>query len=271
MKIFIIGHTGQIGKAIFDYSISAGIESVGINSKNIKFYSGTEIVEKFRESPSLFSEMQKYLDNESIIINCSWKNLSAYGKDSEMQLENASIEVELLKPLCKVNFFQYISFGSILETQRFSMFKSESNYVKAKNEIHNFLRNNFENYSWVRLATPYSRFDPGNRIIHKMLINSMSQIDTPLDKPNKFLNIYRLEDFINLFMLKIFDPLKKEVNVGSEVWATLSDIKNSIYNFKDLNYEKKVDIPFGLNDKNLFLVKSPPFLEFIKEFNLENI
>ena len=108
MKIFIIGHTGQIGKSIFDYSTCAGIESVGVSSKNIKFYSGTKIIEKRRENPSVFSEIQKYLDDESIIINSSWKNLSAYGKDSEMHLENSSIEVDLLKSLCRVSFYQYI-------------------------------------------------------------------------------------------------------------------------------------------------------------------
>jgi hypothetical protein len=270
MKIFIIGHTGQIGKAIFDYSFSAGIESVGVSSKTIKFCSGTKIIEKPREYPLLFSEMQKYLDEETIIINSSWKNLSSFGKDSEMHLENAIIEIELLRSLRNVKFFQYISFGSILETEIINKFKSESKYVTAKSEIHNFLQNNLDNYSWVRLATPYSHFDPGNRIIHKMLTNSMAQIDTLLEKPNEFLNIYRLEDFINSLMLKIFDPLKKEINVGSEVWATLSDIKNSIYNVNELKYETKVDVPFGLNDRDLFLVNSPPFLEFIKEFHLEN-
>ena len=101
MKIFIIGNTGQIGRAIFDYSVSAGIESVGVSSNNIKFYSGRKTVEKPRENQSLFSELQKYLDNESIIINSSWKNLNTYGKDSEMHLENASMEVELLKSLSK--------------------------------------------------------------------------------------------------------------------------------------------------------------------------
>jgi hypothetical protein len=264
MKILIIGHTGYIGSYLYKESISKGIETVGLSSKYLEFYSGNKLTRKTRvNGPSSYEDIFRMIDCETIIINASWTNLLGTNKVSLKHLLSAEDEIQIIKKLKQLEFRRYITFGSILE---FSELENErkSRYVEAKQKIQKFLYENVTNFTLLRLSTPFTSDFTGHGIISEMYRNQQLGLYTKLLHPNKYINIFSIEEFAGDLICKIGVETQNEMNIGSPIWAKLSDIRSAIYEEKGLLYIKRYGIPFGLDDPILFKVESNEILKYFK-------
>ena len=197
MRIIVLGHTGFIGRTVYEKLCESPHELIGVNSKYIKIEGGDLIPRTL----SLVEDLETLLEPDSIILNTAWCNTDRELRDSDAHAFMAENEISLIKIISKLNL-RYVSLGSIAEIKDLEITDAmNSSYAMNKRKILEFLQQNSPNFTWIRIASCFGKNDKRKWIIND-LKNSSAAKPINVSNPDNIINLSSVENISNILILK---------------------------------------------------------------------
>ncbi len=277
MKIFIIGASGTLGKALYK-ELSTKYEVIGTyNKKKINGFL------KFDISKDNIIKKLHIKKNDIVIYLAGISRPSEVNRNLEKSKKiNVTNTKKIITKLdkIKVKFF-YLSSVEVFDCKKKILgenFKQNPKtiYGKQKYEIENYLQENVKNYQIIRAGSVVT-FKKNETcpisITHNILKNKNSKIFK-----NNFISITSIDDFVKIFKI-IFSKKellrKKIVHISSNFFISRIQLANEIKSIskykKIMNYDK-IDIKNFKSLKNIgfnkILLSNH---KFIKEFKFNSI
>jgi nucleoside-diphosphate-sugar epimerase len=263
-KLLIIGSSGLIGKALFRFAQNNFLSVVGVGSDFvINFESGMR-VHSNRKDKFGWADLDPHLDADTLVINAAWGRNTAGDRNSEIHMEFAERELELIN---KVNgrILNYVSLGSIAEIGDSKISPSNKTlYSKAKKSILYELQESGIPHLWIRLASIYGQNDKRDWLMNQLIAHTKSTNRIELQFPDQVINLCQV-DSLAQEIIKI-QGIKRNtsLNFYTKQWVTVGELANSFELFKE-PIISKVDSPFFTeNDSSGHLIETPPILNFIR-------
>jgi nucleoside-diphosphate-sugar epimerase len=268
VNFIVLGHTGFIGAPLFARLIGQGFQVLGLNSRQISVHNHNAIQSQPRTRASIFKQIAEDILPDTVIINCIWGDLSHEKKNSNSHDMYREFELDLIRSLEKLNFKSYISFGTIHEVYTsVSALTSTSKYVESKRQINDYLENSNVPFSWIRIASVFGPNDSEFRIIPRLLLNSIHNVDTELQFPNQLMNIYHIDDLIESLVIFISAPATGSYLALSSMWVELFEIKNAIRRLEEPEYILS-PLSTETNFPQVINVEASSFIQFAKGYIL---
>ena len=259
MRIFVLGHTGFIGKAVYDKLNELPLELVGVNSKLIDFNGKSLIPRKL----SLVADLETLIQSDSVIINASWFKTGREFRNSERHTLMAESEISLIQYISKLNL-RYISLGSIAEIPDLEITDAmTSNYAINKRKVFEFLKKNYDNFAWMRVASCFGRNDKRSWIINE-LKNSNNDKPIIVKNPNNLINLSSVENISDILLDSLSSNVKGEFNLMDRYWYKIGDLTSAFYEDINLNSITRLNGDFSENDPRRILTGNNDVLEFLR-------
>ena len=277
MKIFIIGASGTLGKALYK-ELSTKYEVIGTyNKKKLNGFLKFDI-----SKDDIFKKLK--LKKDDIVIYLA--GISRPSKVNRNLEKSKNINIlstkKIINKLNKIKVkFLYLSSVEVFDCKKKILgenFKQNptTNYGKQKFEIENYLKKNVKNYQIIRSGSVVT-FERNElcpiSITHKILRNKNSKIFK-----NNFISITSIDDFVKIFKIilskkEIFR--KKIVHISSNIFISRIQLANEIKRIskykKIMNYNK-IDTKNFKSLKNIGINKILlSNHNFIKEFKFKSI
>ena len=277
MKIFIIGASGTLGKALYK-ELSNKYEVFGTyNKKKINGFL------KFDISKDNITKKLHLKKNDIVIYLAGITRPSKVNRNLEkskkINLTNTKKIINKLNKI-KVKFF-YLSSVEVFDCKNKILgenFKQNPKtvYGKQKYEIENYLKENVKNYQIIRTGSvvTFEKNEPCPiSITHKILRNKHSKVFK-----NNFISITSIDDFVKIFKMILSKKeffRKKIVHISSNLFISRIQLANEIKRIskykKIMNYDK-IDIKKFKSLKNIGINKILlSNHKFIREFKFNSI
>ena len=277
MKIFIIGASGTLGKALYK-ELSTKYEVIGTyNKKKINGFL------KFDISKDNIIKKLHIKKNDIVIYLAGISRPNEVNRNLEKSKKiNVTNTKKIITKLdkIKVKFF-YLSSVEVFDCKKKILgenFKQNPKtiYGKQKYEIENYLQENVKNYQIIRAGSVVT-FKKNETcpisITHNILKNKNSKIFK-----NNFISITSIDDFVKIFKVILSKKellRKKIVHISSNFFISRIQLANEIKSIskykKIMNYDK-IDIKNFKSLKNIgfnkILLSNH---KFIKEFKFNSI
>lgn len=267
MNFIVLGHTGFIGAPLYARLIGHGFEVLGLNSRQISVCKYDEIQSQLRTRVSIFEQIAEYISVDTVIINCIWGDSSNEKKNANSHESHRELELHLIRSLEELNFKSYISLGTIHEVYTsVSVLTGTSKYVESKKQIREYLEISSVPFSWIRIANVFGPNDSEFRIIPRLLVDYIRNVDTELQFPNQLMNIYHINDLIETLVLFISAPIIGSYSAVSSMWVELNEIKNATRRLEEPNYILTPPLSTDTDFPQLLNVEASSFLQFAQEF-----
>lgn len=271
VNFVVLGHTGFIGSVLFSKLVKANYSVCGLSSSVLSIHKSGQTVSLSRHQLDLFESIEPYIECETVIVNCIWKELTLDKRNSHHHDENAMLEIGFLNRLKDIKFRNYISFGTILEMS-FAQNQIEefSRYVLSKKRVHDFLRNTKFSFAWIRVASLYGKNDSKYRIITQLINDAARDVDTELKQPDQLLNIYHVNELIDAVLREIKSSIYGSFTALSKSWVKVSDVKWAIQTRSEPKYVPETQIPKFAQGADVIQVEHAGFLNFVNNFSKLN-
>lgn len=267
MNFIVLGHTGFIGAPLYARLIGQGFEVLGLNSRQTSVRKYHDIQSRLRTRASIFEQIAEYISVDTVIVNCIWGDLSNEKKNSNSHEFYRELELDLIRSLEELNLKSYISFGTIHEVYTsVSVLSGTSKYVESKKQIREYLESSNVPFSWIRVASVFGLNDSEFRIIPRLLVDCIRNVDTELQFPYQQMNIYHINDFIETLVIFISAPITGSYLAVSSMWVDLNEIKNAIQRLEEPNYILTSPLSTEADFSQLLNVEVSSFLQFTQDF-----
>ena len=263
VRYIILGSKGFIGTEFSKQVISYECEYVLLDKEYIKIFIDKKIQTYPRSNSGIWEDVYKFINEETIIVNCVWSKIDNSLENSISHLSSEKVEIDFVQKLKVVNC-KYVSFGSIKE------FESNTMYASSKRNVYNFVSTELENYHWVRIANCYGSTNTG-RLIDQIYQSFMTGHDFVLNNPEKIINIYPVQQLVNSCIDNVFNLPSGDYNVSSQQWVKLKDLNDSFLNLVEPDYLKIETGPFSSTDLKLLEIRAPLLTEFFRTLKLNQL
>ena len=263
VRYIILGRKGFIGAEFSKQVIDHDCEYLLLDREFIEIFVGGKNETHPRSDSGIWHDVHKFINEKTVIVNCLWSRIDNSLEDSISHLSSEKAEINFVQKLRQVNC-KYVSFGSIKE------YESNSMYASSKRNVYNFVSTKLENYYWVRIANCYGSTNTG-RLIDQIFQSFLSGNSFVLNNPEKIINIYPVQQFVNFCINDIFNLPSGDYNVSSQQWVKLEDLNNSFVNLTEPDYLKIDSGPFSITDSKLLRIKSPLLTDFFRALKLNQL
>ena len=263
VRYIILGRKGFIGAEFSKQVINHDCEYLLLDRESIKIFIDKKIETQPRNNSGIWDDVHKFINEETIIVNCLWSKIDNSLENSKSHLSSEKAEIDFVQNLKEVNC-KYVSFGSIKE------FESNSMYASSKRNVYNFVSTKLENYYWIRIANCYGSTNTG-RLIDQIFQSFLTGNSFVLNNPEKIINIYPVQQLVNSCIDLIFNLPSGDYNVSSQQWVKLKDLNNSFLNLIEPDYLKIDSGPFSMTDLKLLEIKAPLLTEFFRALKLNQL
>ena len=260
MRIFVLGYTGFIGETVYKKLYDLPHELVGVNSKFIDFKGKDLIPRKL----SLVVDLKNLIQSDSVILNASWCKTDREFRNSETHTLMAENEILLIQYVSKLNL-RYVSLGSIAEIQDLEITDAmTSNYAVNKRRILEFLKQNYDNFAWMRIASCFGINDKRSWIVNE-LRNGTKTEPIIVKNPNNLINLSSVENISNILLDSLSNTIRGEFNLMDRYWYKIGDLTSALYEDIDLNSIIRLNGDFSENDPKRILTGYNDVLEFLRK------
>ena len=260
MRIFVLGHTGFIGESVYKKLYDLPHELIGVNSKFIDFKGNNLIPRKL----SLVADLETLIQSDSVILNASWCKTDRDFRNSETHTLMAESEILLIKYVSKLNL-RYVSLGSIAEIQDVEITDAmSSNYAINKRRILEFLKQNYDNFAWMRIASCFGINDKRSWIVNE-LRNGTKTKPIIAKNPNNLINLSSVENISDILLESLSGSIKGEFNLMDRYWYKIGDLTSALYKGINLNPIIRLNGDFSENDPKRILTGNNDVLRFLRK------
>ncbi len=260
MRIFVIGHTGFIGKTVYEKLCDSPHELIGVNSQFIEFKDKGLIPRRL----SIAEDLETLLQSDSIILNTAWCTTDREFRDSDSHLLMAESEISLIKRISELNL-RYVSLGSIAEISDLEITDAmNSGYAINKRRILEFLQQNLRNFAWMRIASCFGENDKRNWFINE-LKNSDATKPIVVNSPDNLINLSSVENISSILIGSLTNTIDGEINLMDKSWYKIGDLVTAFYYGVSLDPITRLNGHFSEHDPNRILTGDNDVLGFLRK------